>query len=118
MKDVQHNLTELRAAAEDELYGMTERFEYFENDFFEHLKELFSSQAEAVTREKLAHWQQENKRWQMERNQYVYNLLDHDKLDHKDASTLLNVIRSLYSSHKSILKALEVMNAPVESPSA
>ena len=118
VKDVQHNLTELRAAAEDELYGMTERFEAFENDFFEHLKELFSSKAEAVTPEKLTHWQQENKRWQTDRNQYVYNLLDHDKLDHKDASTLLNVIRSLYSSHKSILKALEVMNTPAESPSA
>jgi phosphate:Na+ symporter len=118
VKDVQHNLAELRASAEDELYAMLERFEEFENDFFNHLKELFSSQAEAVIFQKLAHWQQENKRWQSDRNQYVYNLLDHDKLDHKDASTLLNVIRSLYSSHKSILKALEVMHNPAETSTA
>jgi phosphate:Na+ symporter len=115
VKDVQHNLAELRASAEDELYAMTEKFEAFETDFFEHLKELFSSGNEAVTPEKMAHWQQENKNWQMARNQYVYTLLDQDKLDHKDASTLLNVIRSLYSAHKSVLKALEVMNPTDES---
>ncbi|MCG9909765.1 MAG: Na/Pi symporter [Flavobacteriales bacterium] len=109
VKDVEHNLTELRSTVQDEQYAMMERFELFESDFFNHLKELFISEAGAVVAEKLSNWQHHNKSWQLTQNQYVYNLLDHDKLDHKDASTLLNVIRSLYSSHKSILKALDVM---------
>lgn len=107
IKDIIHNLNELDASANDTLYEMYHKIQFGEQEFFDFLKSVFSNEVDLVTEEKIQLWQKENKTWQKKNNHQVYKLLDDDKIDNRDGSTLLNVIRSVYSTHKAVLKALE-----------
>lgn len=110
IKDIVHNLADLKSTANDTLFEMHNKIELSEQHFYEFLKSVFSTEnSEMLTADKLEEMQKANKNWQKKLNKEIYALIDEDKIDNRDASTLLNVVRSVYSSHKATLNALALI---------
>lgn len=107
IKDIGHNLNELENSVNDTLYALLNDIKICEQDFFNFLKGIFDVEKASITQEEILNWHKDNKNWQKKKNQKIYRLMDDDVIDNRDGSTLLNVIRSIYFAHNSILKALE-----------
>lgn len=114
IKDIRHNLEELRTSSDDELYNIYKKIRQDEKEFTLQLKQLFDNLNQWPEPTNLQQLQTENKSRQTHANEHVFNLLAVNKITELTASTLLNVHRAIYSSHRTLLNALLEMKKITE----
>lgn len=107
LKDIRHNLQELSDSSNDLLFDIFEEVRDSENSFHKELELLFTvpeSERKDTHLEKLADL---NKAKHLKSIDRVLALLDQKKVSELEASTLLNVYREVFSSHKAMINAFE-----------
>ncbi len=107
VKDIKHNLNELADSADDELYSLYMDLQKREKLFYAQL-EIFLAEGgnTKATRDKLDDFLKMNKEEHEGEISKLFLLLRGHKISEFEVSTLLNVYREIYSSHKAFLLAL------------
>ncbi|MBK8657901.1 MAG: Na/Pi cotransporter family protein [Bacteroidetes bacterium] len=110
LKDIQHNLDELSASANDELYNSFQSIQNEEKQFLEKFKVLFLQNTNSAETRWLEGLLTENKLRQKLANEQTLHMLAGNKITQLNASTLLNIHRAIYTSHRSFLNAIFELN--------
>lgn len=113
IKDIQHDLDELRTSPNDVLFGILQKLRVEEEELTEDLRQSLNGYQDAshsVNGTQLLKWKELNDRRQAQANDEVYELLETHRIGQLNASTLLNMYRALHSSHEIIMKGLERLN--------
>ncbi|MFM2134764.1 MAG: hypothetical protein RL021_164 [Bacteroidota bacterium] len=100
LKDIRHNLKELSDSANDRLFGLLSQLRDREDAFYQ-LLEAGENGSESELNRRL----QANKTELERMTANTLTLLQEHDIKEYEASTLMNVYREIYSSHKSLLKA-------------
>ncbi len=104
IKDIEHNLQELKVTVNDALHGLFKSMQQSEMHFYDQLQEvLFGNKTE----QPFELWKQQDGSYFEKSEEEVLRLLNQDKIEELDASTMLNVFREIQSSHKSLFAVLE-----------
>lgn len=104
LKDIRHNLRELADTANDRLYGLLQEMKDREADFYRSLESGLSDRpagSDFPLEQALEH----NKHQLEKVSAQALQLLQEHSIKEYEASTLMNVYREIYSSHKALLKA-------------
>ena len=106
IKDIRHNLKELNDTANDELYGLLDHIRKDEMEFYRFAEAslLLIDEGSHVTKEGEL---EANRSGQQRRIEHALTLLHNHAIKEYEASTLMNIYRELYSSHKAILQTLQ-----------
>lgn len=107
IKDIRHNLKELADTADDTLFHLFNDIRTSERQFYSMMEELLSQLDRPETASRLDQALKENIAAQDISIRGTLDLLREHKVKEFEASTLLNVYREIYSSHKAMLNALE-----------
>jgi len=116
IKDIRHNLKELADTANDHLFGLLGSIRADEARFYR----MSENALTAMGAEGPADWDfqlAENREGQERRIANALTLLHDHSIKEYEASTLMNIYRGLYSSHKAIIQCLQDLQ-PVRSDSA
>lgn len=109
VKDIAHNLEDMRTSANDELFGLFNSIKVSERKFYDDLGLISGAISPSGRETDIARLSRENK-VNYDRNvTNTLHLLNENKITRINATTVLNVHREIYSSHKAILKALEAL---------
>ncbi len=107
IKDIRHNLKDLADTAEDELYELFKSLQKRENFFYEALEKFLDtgkvSAEERNQPEELIKLNKEEHELEISK---LLSILREDRISEIEVSTMLNVYREIYSSHKVFLLAL------------
>jgi phosphate:Na+ symporter len=99
LKDIRHNLKELSDSANDRLFGLLTQLREREAAFYKGLE----AEVKAADKE-LGRRLEENKDELERLTAHALTLLQEHAIKEYEASTLMNVYREVYSSHKALLK--------------
>lgn len=103
LKNVHHNLEEFNNSANDFLHGQYVFFKEQSQEFYDELRQLLNTGNEETNFEKLADMMRLNQKQYEQFLKQFYK--KKEKLAEIEISTVLNVNREIYSSHKNIVRA-------------
>lgn len=103
LKNVQHNLSEFNSSANDFLHGQYVFFKKQSVEFYKELRDVLETGNEETSFEKLADMMRLNQKQYEDFLKQFYK--KKEKLTEIEISTVLNVNREIYSSHKNIVRA-------------
>lgn len=106
MKDIQHNIKEVAASANDTFNELLTQLREQETMFYKALQNLLPVDEKAVSIMDLEQLQLHNKAGQEVCVNNTLVLLNKGLITDMDSSTLLNVYREIYSAHKALLTAV------------
>ncbi|MFZ5971568.1 MAG: Na/Pi cotransporter family protein [Bacteroidota bacterium] len=118
IKDSIHNWQDLESSSNDHLHQIYLYRKEEEARLLDSLQTLLVQSNDLVVQEKLEQWQSENRERHQKDIESVMQLLKEEKITELDASTLLNLYRELYSSHKALVAALADLHEPVNTTGA
>lgn len=106
IKDIKHNIDELRESANDTIFKQYQNLQIIEDEFLNSLQSL--KRDNELNLDKL---QESLKTIYNELAQKALHQLSKGLIKENEISSLLNIYRELYSSHKAMLLALDVMHS-------
>jgi phosphate:Na+ symporter len=106
IKDIQHNIREVAASANDTFNELLMRLQQQEIAFYTTLQNLMSHAEKVNNVEEIEQLQLQNKATQENDVSNILVLLNKQLITDVDSSTLLNVYREIYSSNKALLTAV------------
>lgn len=118
IKDSIHNWQDLESSSNDHLHQIYLYRKEEEARLLDSLQTLLVQSNDLVVQEKLEQWQSENRERHQKDIESVMQLLKEEKITELDASTLLNLYRELYSSHKALVAALADLHELVNTTGA
>lgn len=107
VKDIAHNLEDMRTSANDDFFGLFNSIRVSERRFYDDLDLISKTIATSNKDADIARLNRENRANYDQEVANTLHLLNENKITHINATTVLNVHRAIYSSHKGILKAME-----------
>jgi phosphate:Na+ symporter len=107
IKDIQHNLDELRGSANDVLHKIYQEIRTGQKAFYKTLNDLMISAAANSNTGNIETLLEQNRTDNQTNVENGLALLNNGQVTELDSSTLVNVFRELYSSNKALLKAVE-----------
>lgn len=115
IKDIRHNLMDLADSAHDEYYDLYIQLQEREKIFYTTIEEIISNRNQGEKFKSriddLSNFNQEEQEKEISK---LFFLLRENKISELKISTMLNVYREVYSSHKAFLKAISVMQNVAE----
>lgn len=102
IKDIKHNIDELRSSANDTMYKQYQYLQGMEEEFLQAISALTEEKNEPADKQ-----QEALKNIYNELAQKALHQLREGLIKENEISSLLNIYRELYSSHKAMLLALE-----------
>ncbi len=106
IKDIRHNIIELSDTAEDQLYVLFTDLQARERSFYTRLEALLDKiPMSPPDKGSFQDFLRMNKEEHEHKTSELFNMLKSDKISELRVSTMLNVYREIYSSHKALIMA-------------
>ena len=114
VKDIHHNIDELRESAKDQLHDFYHELQADWKTYRQELYEIVDITDQALLIKKLSSLMNEAFNHQRRQNEIIRMQLINGSLEEVEASTLLNIERELISSKKSFVRSLAYLRLPFD----